>query len=209
MKATDWIRTSWALTKDSRWFARPLLFCNWWLFTGRTTRLYRAGRWLEGARHVPTGRIRPDEISGTYWRDGYTTPEDRTNLVRVEFSGACPVQGEGHVFGHPCYYRSRGEGWQFHVAATPHGDPLADDAWSYSERCYIFPEGGWVRDYVSMSCIARAVDAWLEWRWQETARIEAKRVAEGIARSYGKLAKDYASADYAPAIEKDRIDRHD
>jgi len=167
MKTTEWIRVAWGITGGCRWYARPLHFLNWWLFTGRTTWLYRLARRLEGARSVPTGRINTiaDEISGTYWRDGYTTPADRWEMVRVEFSGACPVQGEGHVFGYPCYYRSRGEGWQFHVAATKHGDPLAEDAWFYSERCYIFPEGGWVRDHVSMACIARAVDAWVQWRW--------------------------------------------
>lgn len=61
------------------------------------------------------------------------------------------------VDGLPCYYRSRGEGWQFHVASWPDGDALAEDAWVYSERPYFFPQGGWVSPEVSRECIRRAV----------------------------------------------------
>ena len=82
--------------------------------------------------------------------------------VSVEFGGVCPVQGDGTVDGHNCYYRSRGEGWQFHIFD---GDYLSEtarrvDVWDYWERPYIFPDGGWVHPDVSRACIAKAIAKW-------------------------------------------------
>lgn len=39
--------------------------------------------------------------------------------------GACPLQGDGVVDGLPWYFRARGGSWEFAVAATPDGDPVA------------------------------------------------------------------------------------
>lgn len=79
--------------------------------------------------------------------------------VHVEFSGTCPIQGYGTIDGYACYYRSRGEGWQFEVYAQSElGEgPLPDPIWEYTEDPYIWPEGGWVEADVSCSCIKRAV----------------------------------------------------
>jgi len=81
--------------------------------------------------------------------------------LAIAWGGACPVQGEGTLDGRECYYRSRGEGWQFHVAG-PDGDVFGDDAWVYSERKYIFPDGGWVSPAVSARCIRKAVKLYRE-----------------------------------------------
>lgn len=106
-------------------------------------RVYVARRRLQGARSTDI----ESDTCGRYDARG----------ISLEFGGACPVQGEGILDGRACYYRSRGEGWQFHVAAEGSDDVFAADAWTYSERPYIFPDGGWVSADVSRACIAKAV----------------------------------------------------
>lgn len=110
-------------------------------------RIYTARRYLQGARRVELAGF--GETGGVYLDEG----------VEIHFGGACPVQGEGTVDGRECYYRSRGEGWQFHVAAPGSEDVFGDDAWSHSERCYVWPDGGWVSADVSRACIAQGVAA--------------------------------------------------
>jgi hypothetical protein len=111
--------------------------------------LYRARRWIQGARRVDCN----EPSVGQVIDDG----------VEIEFGGACPVQGFGIVDGLHCYYRSRGEGWQFHIAAT-YDDLIGNDIWSYEERKYAFPDGGWVSAHVSEACIRKAVKLWRESR---------------------------------------------
>lgn len=110
------------------WLGRPILRAHGFIF--------------RGARRV--------EMSGH--TDGiYLAPG-----VTVEYGGACPVQGYGQVDGFLCYYRSRGEGWQFHVYREG-VELFEDDVFVVSERKYHFPDGGWVAPEVSNRCIARAV----------------------------------------------------
>jgi hypothetical protein len=124
---------------------------SWWgapvRWFGRA--IYRIRRYIEGARSVPCNGY--EDTRGYICEDG----------LEIEFAGACPVQGEGTLDGHDVYYRSRGEGWQFHVAG-PSGDVFGDDAWEYAEVPYIFPDGGWVDRSVSEACIRRAVAKWRE-----------------------------------------------
>lgn len=47
--------------------------------------------------------------------------------------GVCPVQAEGTISGYPFYFRSRHARWSLHVASSPSGDPLDDDAWIVTE----------------------------------------------------------------------------
>ena len=47
--------------------------------------------------------------------------------------GVCPVQAEGTISGYPFYFRSRHARWSLHVASSPSGDPLDDDAWTIIE----------------------------------------------------------------------------
>lgn len=110
--------------------------------------VYWLPRFLGGARSVRTVR----ELADTF---GFIHEAG----VDIEWSGACPVQGEGTVDGREAYYRSRGEGWQFHVAG-PSQDVFADDAFVYEERRYFFPDGGWVAPRVSEACIRRGVLAY-------------------------------------------------
>ncbi|MCC6318267.1 MAG: hypothetical protein IT361_11315 [Gemmatimonadaceae bacterium] len=101
-------------------------------------------RYLQGARRVELADY--DGTAGLLCVDG----------LDIQWGGACPVQGEGTLDGRECYYRSRGEGWQFHVAGAS-GDVFGDDAWTHCERRYIFPAGGWVSAAVSERCIRAAV----------------------------------------------------
>lgn len=122
------------------------------LFNWLDEKRYRGVRWLQGARAIDTvGGI--DELHLT----GGSIDDDG---ISISWGGACPVQGDGEINGRSCYYRSRGEGWQFHVAAPRADDPLADEAWSYEERKYSFPDGGWVTAGVSAACIRKAVRQW-------------------------------------------------
>lgn len=141
------IKTAWFLSEFGPSYTCGLRFINNLLFgmMGRG-RFYRFYRYLEGAR-------RTKEVSGLNETDGYYADEG----VEITFYGACPVQGDGEVDGMPCYYRSRGEGWQFHVASSPDGDPLDDDAWFYEEAPYFWPAGGWVHRDTSIECIKKAV----------------------------------------------------
>lgn len=107
--------------------------------------IYMCRRWLEGARSVDTAGGTRGFVDG----DGF----------EIEFSGMCPVQGDGVIDGRACYYRSRGEGWQFYVAAPGSDDVLDDSSWLYSKDPYFFPDGGHVSAAVSERCIREAVAA--------------------------------------------------
>jgi len=106
---------------------------------------------VNGARPVKTGKVDAyKEAQGELVEDG----------INIQFGGACPVQGEGTVDGRQVYYRSRGSGWQFHVAPEGAADALGDDAWCFEEYRYHWPDGGWVHADVSVACIRRAVGMW-------------------------------------------------
>ena len=123
-----------------RWWHRPFR----WL--GDFS--YRSRRWIQGARSITVGKY--EDTCGSVDDDGIDLP----------FGGACPVQGDGEVDGRIVYYRSRGEGWQFHVAPVGSDDVFAADAWEYGERPYFFPDGGWVPASISQSCIRKAIAKW-------------------------------------------------
>lgn len=108
--------------------------------------IYLSRRWLQGARGVACCGVEDTE-GGVHERG-----------LDIDFGGACPVQGEGELDGRACYYRSRGEGWQFHVAAPgkDHDGIFHEDAWVYADRRYFFPDGGWVDANVSRACIQKA-----------------------------------------------------
>jgi len=83
--------------------------------------------------------------------------------IEIDFGGACPVQGDGTVDGHPCYYRSRGTGWQFAIweqGVTQEqidGPEAAAPIWEYSDDPYAFPDGGWIAASESIDNIRHAV----------------------------------------------------
>lgn len=139
------VQLAWMFARGRRWWTMPAYFVRTVIFGfgHKPEWAYRALRWLEGARPVKIGTF--EETSGTFSAPG----------VEIEFGGACPVQGDGEVDGQECYYRSRGEGWQFHVACE--GDVFDEDAWEYFERVNYFPDAGWVHRDVTMDRIARAV----------------------------------------------------
>lgn len=82
--------------------------------------------------------------------------------IEIEFGGAVPVQGNGEVDRHTCYYRSRGRGWSFAVWArgvTLHqiDHEGTEPIFEYGEDPYAFPDGGWVHREESIDNIRRAV----------------------------------------------------
>ena len=129
-------------------------FWLWWHINveyGRWSALRAFGRWIYVLRRYLQGARRPkcsryEDTCGSYSAPG----------IDIQFGGACPVQGDGVIDGRECYYRSRGEGWQFHVAEPGSEDVFAPEAWEYSECPYIFPDGGWVDASVSRACIEKA-----------------------------------------------------
>ena len=109
--------------------------------------IYKVRRYLlAGARPVRCERP----------TDGYIHDDD----IFIVFSGNCPIQGDGIIDGRVCYYRSRGSGWQFHVAREGSDDALAWGAWEYDEDKYFWPDGGWVHQSVSQACIRKAAAIW-------------------------------------------------
>lgn len=121
---------------SKRWHHRTVQWFGW--------KLHELRRRLQGARNVEQG-----DTCGSIDEPG----------LSIAWSGMCPVQGDGDVDGRVCYYRSRGDGWQFSVAAPGSDDALADDAWEYAEDPYIWPAGGYVAAAVSERCIRKAVAA--------------------------------------------------
>ncbi len=51
-------------------------------------------------------------------------------IVYTELGGACPVQAEGTIDGHPFYFRFRGDEWSLTIA-PPNGDPMDINAAVY------------------------------------------------------------------------------
>lgn len=96
--------------------------------------------------------------------------------LQVFWGGNCPVQAEGRVDGLPCYFRARGESWQFCVAATPTGDPL--DAYDHKGGTF-YIEGqadetgkesefraGYMEDAEVKRHLSEAIDLFREWNRQ-------------------------------------------
>lgn len=141
-----------------RWWERAVRWC------GRA--LYLARRYIAGARDVETVDI--GETAGSIVGDG----------IAIHWGGACPVQGHGTVDGFACYYRSRGEGWQFHVAATE-DDIFEADVFTYEQRGYFWPDGGWVASSVTERCILEAVAKFRLWRAEESQRLLSAEAVHG------------------------------
>lgn len=112
-------------------------------------RIYGIRRWLEGARIV---------------EDGDTVGSIREEGIDIAWGGMCPVQGEGIVDGWAVYYRSRGEGWQFHVAASE-TEIFDNDVYFYEKHNYFWPQGGYVASSVSERCIREAITAFRQNSW--------------------------------------------
>jgi hypothetical protein len=80
----------------------------------------------------------------------------------TSIGGNCPVQAEGMIDGMPFYFRARGEGWSFSVAATPDGDPV-DVSIGASEGFYYEEDygddafaAGWMEESEARSFIEKA-----------------------------------------------------
>lgn len=82
----------------------------------------------------------------------------------VEFSGMCPVQGDGGIDGFPCYYRARGKGWSLEVYPVGGSTETTEALWSTARSCYVWPAGGYLRADLSRQNIERAVAAFRVWR---------------------------------------------
>ena len=108
---------------------------------------------------TPPRRGGLDETGGSFFDDG----------LSIEFGGACPIQGNGTLDGHPCYYRARGRGWTFHVWARdaaieemsglPTGEPIFCAA---DLDAYAWPDGSWLHRDVTHQNLLRALAGWRE-----------------------------------------------
>ena len=97
--------------------------------------IYTLIRRLQGARRPP---IRGYEA---------TAGELDADGIRMHWGGACPVQGEGEIDGHPVYYRSRGETWtaEFFAPGTDISEDLDGEVvFETYHRDYINYDGGWI-----------------------------------------------------------------
>lgn len=126
-------------------YPRPFNGFTWWLvwdeLRANSSWIYLLVRALQGARIPKLGTL--NETSGSIHEDG----------IDIEWGGACPVQGEGEIDGHECYYRARGEWWSLDLGED-------GELFSYSERAYCWPQGGWVHRDESESNIRKAVAKW-------------------------------------------------
>jgi hypothetical protein len=75
--------------------------------------------------------------------------------LQIEWYGACPVQGEGTVDGHPCYYRARC-GSQLEVYAIDDLATQRPPIWTSEEM----DGDGWDTADVTATFIRQAVTAW-------------------------------------------------
>lgn len=101
---------------------------------------------------------------------------------RIDVGGACPVQGYGNVDGLPVYFRARGEGWAFRVAASADGNPVLVDM---GERGYIasgyygdWPDAGWMQRPHSRAIVVACVAAFRAARAAGRAPSDAEPVIE-------------------------------
>lgn len=127
-----------------------------------------------GPNGEEVGQIGLKELADTYGasiRAGLASASwsaSKDGLV-IDVSGACPVQGEGSLDGHPLYFRARHDGWSFCVAASLDGDPVdvgfGSPGW-YLEGSYgLDEEASWMPASDSMkiveACVARIRKEWL------------------------------------------------
>jgi len=96
----------------------------------------------------------PELRVGVTAEHGETHGELNEGGIRIEWGGACPVQGMGSVDGRTLYYRARGSGWSVDIAE---GGP---EEMSFDQNCYIWPDGGWVSPAESERNIRFAVEQW-------------------------------------------------
>jgi hypothetical protein len=91
-----------------------------------------------------------------------TTPEPE--IIYTELGGACPVQAEGTINGHPFYFRYRGDEWSLTIAPIG-GDPMNCNAADYyRERPNHTGEifAGWMEDDEVREIIAACAREWME-----------------------------------------------
>lgn len=92
-------------------------------------------------------------ITGAYDEDHGLVADDG---IKVEWGGACPIQGEGSVDGRTIYYRARGSGWRIDIAEGSQSE------FTYGESEYIWPDGGWLNAAESERNIRLGVAKWRE-----------------------------------------------
>ena len=94
------------------------------------------------------------DTAGVACGDGYEVP----------FAGMCPVQGEGEIDGHPCYYRARGRVWSLEVYGPGGSAEKSEAIWSTGRACYVWPDAGYLRADLSVQNIEGAVAEFRAWK---------------------------------------------
>jgi hypothetical protein len=85
-------------------------------------------------------------------------------IIYTELGGACPVQAEGTINGHPFYFRYRGDEWSLTIAPK-NGDPMdIDHAVYYRSRHDHTGEifNGWMEDDEVREIISACAREWME-----------------------------------------------
>ena len=126
----------------------------------------------------------------------------REGLVIEGLGGACPVQADGWIGGHPFFFRARHSSWSLEIAADPAGDPLdvrfhdapgwlRDQPWSCAELpagmerdpdCDHIHCAGWMPNLVARSLIEECARDYLAGvpsaPWREPEIVTAVRELE-------------------------------
>lgn len=114
----------------------------------------------------------------------------------IDVGGACPVQGTGHVDGHPLYFRARGWLWSVRIAWDHDADPVLVVPGSRVARGFIadgsFGESrgyaaSWMQPDVSRALVSLVVDAFRR-RSRDPAEGEVI-VAEVVTRDVPEAAR--------------------
>lgn len=100
--------------------------------------------------------------------------------IDVVTCGACPVQSEGTVDGHPIYFRARHDAWTLDIGQKG-GDPHKS-RWDEEPGWQVFGDyggtfdAGWMSGKHSRQCFLAAVESW--------------RAAGGEKAPFGRVALD-------------------
>lgn len=129
-------------------------------------KLRRAAPWLYDPIYVLVRRCqgaRRPPIDGYEATAGLLDAEG----IFMRWGGACPVQGEGVIDGHPVYYRSRGEWWSadFFAPGTDISDELDGEVvFAAEHHDYISYDGGWITADESRRNLVQATKEFRAWR---------------------------------------------
>jgi hypothetical protein len=81
------------------------------------------------------------------------------NVQIDQIGGQCPVQAEGTIYGHPFYFRARGEQWSIGIG----GEPVTAPIWDRCEPWGSWPEAGYMPEEEAIRLIYETADMFRRW----------------------------------------------